>query len=70
MSNKRQHNSSTVKKVLKRLRDNCFILEEKKKGVMIKCPHGIGPSYMMHHSESAIHPMRRFFKQNYNLKIL
>ena len=70
MANKRQHTSSTLKKVLKLLRKNSFRLEEKKKGIMIKCPHGIGPSYMMHHSESAIHPMRRFFKQNYNLNII
>ena len=70
MTNKRQHASSTLKKVLKRLKKLKFILDEKKKGIMIRCPYGKGPSYMMHNSESAIHPMRRFFKQNYNLNIL
>jgi predicted transcriptional regulator len=70
MSNKRQHSSSTLKKVLKRLKKLKFILNEKKKGMMIKCPYGKGPSYMMHNSESAIHPMRRFFKQHYNLNLL
>ena len=70
MANKRQHTSGTLKKVLKRLKQHRFILEQKKKGLMIKCPDGKGPSYMMHHSESAIHPMRRFFKQHYNINIL
>jgi uncharacterized membrane-anchored protein len=46
------------------------LLDEKKKGVMIRCPYGKGPSYMMHNSESAIHPMRRFFKQHYNINLL
>ena len=70
MTNKRQHASSTLKKVLKRLKKLKFILDEKKKGIMIRCPYGKGPSYMMHNSESAIHPMRRFFKQHYNVNLL
>jgi hypothetical protein len=70
MANKRQHTSSTLKKVLKRLKKLQFILDEKKKGIMIRCPRGAGPSYMMHNSEAAIHPMRRFFKQHYNINLL
>ena len=65
----KEHKSSTLKKVIKKLKKEGFIFEDKKRGAFIRHPKG-GPSYMMHFAEEAIHPMRRFFKRNYNINIL
>jgi len=66
----KEHKSSTLKKVIKKLKKLGFVFEEKKRGAFIRHSSGEGPSYMMHFAEEAIHPMRRFFKKNYNINIL
>jgi hypothetical protein len=66
-----KHNSNTLKKIVRGLKQKGFTFIPKKKGYLIKPPVEIGGSgYLVHFKESAIHPMRRFFKSNYGITIM
>ena len=60
----RQHQSSQMKKVLSELKRLGFEVERGKSGTykIIPPPDIKGPIYTTHGTESALHPMRRDFK--------
>jgi hypothetical protein len=67
----RQHQSSTMKKVLSELLRLGFKVERAKSGVYKIVPPSTiqGPMYTTHGTESALHPMRRDFKRLYNVNL-
>lgn len=67
----RQHQSSTMKKVLSELVRLGFQVERAKSGVYKIVPPSTiqGPMYTTHGTESALHPMRRDFKRLYNVNL-
>lgn len=67
----RQHQSSSMKKVLTELMRLGFHVERAKSGVYKIVPPSTiqGPMYTTHGTESALHPMRRDFKRLYNVDL-
>jgi hypothetical protein len=67
----RQHQSSTMKKVLAELKRLGFEVSRSKSGVWKIVPPSTiqGPIYTTHGTESALHPMRRDFKRMYNVQL-
>ena len=67
----RQHQSSSMKKVLKELIRLGFQVERAKSGVykIVPPPTIEAPMYITHGTESALHPMRRDFKRMYNITL-
>jgi hypothetical protein len=67
----RQHQSSTMKKVLAELKRLGFEVNRSKSGVWKIVPPSTiqGPIYTTHGTESALHPMRRDFKRMYNVQL-
>ena len=67
----RQHQSSSMKRVLTELIRLGFKVERAKSGVYKIVPPSTiqGPMYTTHGTESALHPMRRDFKRLYNVNL-
>jgi hypothetical protein len=67
----RQHQSSSMKKILAELKRLGFEVNRSKSGVFKIVPPSTikGPMYITHGTESALHPMRRDFKRMYNVTL-
>ena len=67
----RQHQSKSMKLVLKELERLGFNVQHKKSGSYTIIPPSTidGPAYNTHGTESALHPMRRDFKRLYGVHI-
>ena len=63
-----KHKSSSLKKILKKLKKAGFEIETRTKGLKILGKDG-GPDRVTHYSEKAFHPLRRWLKQNYGIDI-
>ena len=66
MNNK--HISNGMKKVIKQLRKNGVIMGETKNGAFLTHPKA-KTQYLMHFSERAIHPVRRWIKNELGIQV-
>ena len=64
----KRHNSNGMKKVIKQLRKLGVIMRETKNGAFLTHPQA-KTQYLMHYSEKAIHPVRKWVKRELGFEV-